>query len=92
MNKYLILGIGMMAFMGCSEDAPIMEDCMVCNDFTDSEAVLKLCDIGDDSASRTVYLSGVIVFRDVVGIESSEGFSELRCNKFKELGYFLKKD
>ena len=61
--------------------------CKMCDNFTNSEAVLEVCNNDNDTVTRTVFLSGISVYSDVVEIDSSDDFSELLCESFNEIEF-----
>lgn len=80
-------------FVSCSKenDSLITEEeglCKTCDGFTNSEAVLEVCKNDDNTVVRTLYLSGIVVYNDVIEINNSDAFLELSCSEFDDLYFY----
>lgn len=74
------------SFFSCSIDDDDASDmrCKTCDDFTSSGATLEVCDNGNDTATITLFLSGIDIFNDIIEIENSDDFSKLDCSYFEK--------
>lgn len=84
----LIVSIILVSCSADSLDNSLWGDCKICNDFRGSDAVLEICDNGDNTVTIIVSISsGVNVFNEIVNIEDSGGFSNVSCSDFDDIDF-----